>query len=64
MIKEVFINGLLFQVQHTYSIYASEEDRSKGRFIRTSDREKFKQNVELARAKEKAGDQDNKFIVL
>jgi len=65
MIKEEKINGLLFQEHRTYKIYASEEDRSNGKFIlATSDEEKFLANKELARTKEKNNDPHNMFIVL
>lgn len=64
MIKEEKINGLLFQEQRTYYIYASEEDRSNGKYIACmSDQDKFEANKKLAKEKELAGDADNKFIV-
>jgi hypothetical protein len=64
MIIEETINGMLFQEQRTYRIYASEEDRSNDNamFV-TSDEVKYLKNKELAIAKEKAGDKENKIIV-
>lgn len=65
MIIEEKINGLLFQEQRTYRIYASEEDRTNGKFILScSEEEKFLANKELAKSKEAKGDDNNKFIVL
>ena len=65
MIKEEKINGLLFQEQRTFRIYASEEDRTNGKFIlSTSDEKAFLANKRLARKKEKTGDKDNNFYVL
>jgi len=64
MIKEEKINGLLFQEQRVYYVYASEEDRSNGKYIlMTSDKDKFEANKNLAKEKELAGDTNNKFIV-
>lgn len=64
MIIEEIINGMLFQEQRTYRIYASEEDRSNdsAMFV-TSDEAKFLKNKELARKKERIGDKENKIIV-
>ena len=64
MIIEETINGMLFQEQRTYRIYESEEHRNidKSIFV-TSDEAKFLKNKELALAKKKAGDKENKIIV-
>lgn len=65
MIIEEKINGLLFQEQRTYRIYASEEDRTNGKSILcTSEEEKFIANKALAKSKEVIGNKHNKFIVL
>jgi hypothetical protein len=64
MIIEETINGMLFQEQRTYRIYASEEDRSNdNHMFVTSDEAKFLKNKELARKKERIGDKENKIIV-
>lgn len=65
MIIEQKINGLLFQEQRTYRIYASEDDRTNGNaIVSTSDEEMFLANKKLAKEKEEAGDGKNKFIVM
>jgi hypothetical protein len=50
MIKEVHINGLLFQEQRTYRIYASEENRTAGRpILTTSDEKLYKKHMRIAK---------------
>lgn len=64
MIHEETINGLLFQVQTTFRIYESEEDRTNGKFVlSTSNENIFNANKELAK-KNEAEQKENKFIVL
>ncbi len=65
MIIEEKINGLLFQEHRSFRIYASEEDRTNGKFIlATGDENNFLANKALAKSKEESGDKHNKFIVL
>lgn len=65
MIKEEYINGLLFQEQRTYRVYRSKESLMKGEgaVLITSDEEVFNANRKLAAEKLEKGE-DNKFIVM